>query len=61
MNFGLRLKFGIYDQFGSNKDKLKDLVMFYSSTEDKPVTFKEYADRMKDDQPQAAKETLAAV
>jgi molecular chaperone HtpG len=49
-NFGLRLKFGIYDQFGSNKDKLKDLVMFYSSTEDKPVTFKEYADRMKDDQ-----------
>ena len=49
-NFGLRLKFGIYDQFGSNKDKLKDMVMFYSSTEDKPVTFKEYADRMKDDQ-----------
>ncbi|WP_455129308.1 molecular chaperone HtpG, partial [Pseudoramibacter alactolyticus] len=49
-NFGLRLKFGIYDQFGSNKDKLKDLVMFHSSTEDKPVTFKEYADRMKDDQ-----------
>lgn len=49
-NFGLRLKFGIYDQFGNNKDKLKDLVLFYSSTEDKLVTFKEYVDRMKDDQ-----------
>lgn len=49
-NFGLRLKFGIYDNFGANKDKLKDLVMFYSSTEEKPVTFQEYVDRMKEDQ-----------
>ncbi|MDD2414197.1 MAG: molecular chaperone HtpG [Eubacteriaceae bacterium] len=49
-NFGLRLKFGLYDNFGMNKDKLKDLVMFYSSTEDKLVTFKEYTDRMKEDQ-----------
>ncbi|WP_295359992.1 molecular chaperone HtpG [uncultured Pseudoramibacter sp.] len=49
-NFGLRLKFGIYDNFGANKDKLKDLVMFYSSTEDKLVTFQEYVDRMKEDQ-----------
>jgi molecular chaperone HtpG len=49
-NFGLRLKFGIYDNFGANKDKLKDLVLFYSSTEEKPVTFKEYVDRMKEDQ-----------
>ena len=49
-NFGLLLKFGIYDNFGANKDKLKDLVMFYSSTEDKLVTFQEYVDRMKEDQ-----------
>jgi len=49
-NFGLRLKFGLYDNFGMNKEKLQDLVMFHSSTEDKLVTFKEYVDRMKEDQ-----------
>jgi molecular chaperone HtpG len=49
-NFGLRLKFGLYDNFGTNRDKLEDLVMFHSSTEDKLVTFKEYVERMKEDQ-----------
>jgi molecular chaperone HtpG len=32
-NFGLQLKFGIYDKFGASKDVLKDLILFYSSTE----------------------------
>lgn len=49
-NFGLRLKFGMYDNFGTNKDKLQDLVLFASSTEEKPTTFKEYVERMKEDQ-----------
>ena len=49
-NFGLRLKFGLYDNFGMNKDKLQDLVMFYSSTEERPATFKEYVGRMKEGQ-----------
>lgn len=49
-NFGLQLKFGIYSDFGQNKDELQDLIMFYSSTEKKPVTLKEYVDRMKEDQ-----------
>ena len=48
--FGMNIKFGIYDQFGANKDTLKDLIMFYSSTEKSLVTLKEYVSRMKDGQ-----------
>ncbi len=49
-NFGLQLKFGIYDKFGANKDALKDLILFYSSTEKKLTSLSEYVSRMKDDQ-----------
>ena len=49
-NFGLQLKFGMYDKYGMNKDKVKDLVMFYSSSEEELVTLAEYVDRMKEDQ-----------
>ena len=49
-NFGLQLKFGAYNDYGMNKDKLKDLLLFYSSTEQKLVTLKEYVSRMKEDQ-----------
>lgn len=49
-NFGLQLKFGTYNDYGLNKDKLKDLLLFYSSTERKLVTLKEYVSRMKEDQ-----------
>ena len=38
--FGANLKFGIYDQFGMNKDKLKDLLLFYSSEERKWLLYK---------------------
>lgn len=48
-NFGLQLKYGLYDGFGANKDKLKDLVMFYSSKEKAFVTLSEYVSRMKPD------------
>ena len=48
--FGANLKFGIYDQFGMNKDKLKDLLLFYSSEEKKMVTLQEYVSRMKEGQ-----------
>ena len=48
--FGQQLKFGVYDQFGMNKDVLIDLIMFKSSKEDKYVTLKEYVDRMKEGQ-----------
>ena len=49
-NFGRQIKYGLYDHFGMNKETLQDLVLFYSSTEKKPVTFSEYLERMKEDQ-----------
>ncbi len=49
-NFGLQLKFGLYDQFGMHKEVLKDLVMFYSSSEKGLVTLSEYVSRMKAEQ-----------
>ena len=48
--FGTQLKYGIYSDYGMNKDTLKDLIMFYSSTEKKLVTLKEYVERMPEDQ-----------
>ena len=50
-SFGLQLKYGMYDNCGAKKDELKDLVLFTSSQEEKLVTLKEYAGRMKPDQP----------
>lgn len=49
-NFGLNLKYGIYKDYGMNKEKLQDLILFKSSKEDKYVTLKEYTERMKDEQ-----------
>lgn len=49
-NFGLQLKYGVYDDFGMHKDELIDLLMFYSSSEEKLVTLAEYKERMKEDQ-----------
>ena len=49
-NFGLNLKYGIYKDYGVNKEKLQDLILFKSTKENKYVTLKEYTDRMKDGQ-----------
>lgn len=49
-NFGLQLKYGITAEYGAHKDTLQDLLLFYSSTEQKPVTLAEYIARMKEDQ-----------
>lgn len=48
--FGVQLKYGVYNNFGADKDKLKDLVMFYSAKKEKLVTLGEYVDNMKDGQ-----------
>ncbi len=48
--FGVQLKYGVYNNFGADKDKLKDLVMFYSAKEEKLVTLGEYVDNMKEGQ-----------
>ena len=48
--FGMQLKHGIYSSYGMNKDKLEDLLMFYSSKDEKYTTLAEYVERMKPDQ-----------
>ncbi|MBD5637649.1 molecular chaperone HtpG [Clostridium botulinum] len=49
-SFGRQLKYGVYSDFGSNKEILQDLLMFYSSKEKKMVTLDEYVSRMPEDQ-----------
>ena len=49
-SFGLQLKFGIYNSYGMLKDKLQDLLLFYSATNQKMITLQEYVDNMKEDQ-----------
>lgn len=48
--FGRQLKFGVYNDFGSHKDVLQDLLLFYSSREKKLVTLDEYVSRMPEEQ-----------
>ena len=49
-DFGLQLKYGIYNDFGMHKEKLQDLLIYTSSFEEKTTTLKEYVNRMKEDQ-----------
>ncbi len=49
-SFGRQLKYGIYEGYGTNKDILQDLLLFYSSQEQKMVTLDEYVSRMPEDQ-----------
>ncbi len=49
-SFGRQLKYGVYSDFGANKEVLQDLIMFYSSKEKKLVTLEEYVTRMPEDQ-----------
>lgn len=48
--FGVQLKYGIYNEYGLHKDVLQDLLIYYSSSEEDMVTLKEYVGRMKEDQ-----------
>lgn len=48
--YAASIKFGAYDKFGEKKDLLKDLLLFYSSTEKKPTLLSEYVGRMKEGQ-----------
>ncbi len=49
-NFGLQIKYGLYNNYGMDKENLKDLLMFYSSAEKKLTTLSEYVTRMREDQ-----------
>ena len=48
--FGLNLKWGVYDGFGINKDKLKDLLIYNSINEEKMISLKQYVENMKENQ-----------
>lgn len=48
--FGMQIKYAVYNNYGIDKDKVKDLVMFISSSDKKYTTLKEYVSRMKEDQ-----------
>ena len=63
-SFGRQLKYGVYSDFGAEKEVLKDLIMFHSSHEDKLVTLAEYVSRMPEDQSQiyyATGESIARI
>ena len=49
-NFGLQLKYGVYGDYGTHKEMLQDLLLFWSSAEKKLVSLEEYVGRMKEDQ-----------
>ena len=48
--FGTNIKFGIYNNYGADKEKLQDLIMFNSSKTKELITLKEYVDNMASDQ-----------
>lgn len=48
--FGIQLKFGVYNNYGMDKEKLQDLILFYSSKKKDYITLKEYVEGMKKDQ-----------
>ena len=48
--FGLQLKYGVYANYGMEKDGLKDLLLFETSADEKPTTLKEYVGRMAESQ-----------
>ncbi len=48
--FGLQIKYGVYSDWGSHKEGLKDLIMFYSAKQGKKVTLKEYVNAMPETQ-----------
>lgn len=49
-SFGAQLKYGLYENFGANKEMLQDLIIFHSVKEDKMVTLSEYVEKMAEGQ-----------
>ena len=49
-NFGLQIKYGMYENYGAKKEELQDLALFWSSKEEKLVTLSEYVSRMPEGQ-----------
>lgn len=49
-DYGVNLKYGLYEEYGAKKDSLKDLIILSSLNEDKRITFAEYKEKMKEGQ-----------
>ncbi len=49
-DYGINLKYGLYENYGEKKDLLKDLIIFNSYNTEKPITFSEYVEAMKEGQ-----------
>ena len=49
-NFGINLKFGVYDNYGLKKDLLKDLIIYNTINEDQMISLKQYVEKMKENQ-----------
>lgn len=49
-DYGINLKYGLYEDFGAKKEQLKDLIILESFNENKKITFAEYKEKMKEDQ-----------
>ena len=49
-NFGMQIKYGIYNNWGMDKDKLQDLLIYHSVKQDKMITLDEYIASMPEGQ-----------
>ena len=49
-DYGINLKFGLYENMGEKKEQLKDLILLRSFNEDKLITFNEYVEKMSEGQ-----------
>ena len=49
-NFGVNLKYGVYDKYGLKKDLLQDLILFKTTNGDDYLTLNEYVESMAEGQ-----------
>jgi len=49
-NYGVNLKYGIYNSYGADKEKLQDLLVYKTINQEKPITLKKYVETMKEGQ-----------
>ena len=48
--FGMQFKYALMNAYGQNRDTIRDLLLFWSSKEDKLTSLQEYLDRMPESQ-----------
>ena len=48
--FGMQFKYALMNAYGQNRDTIRDLLLFWSSKENKLTSLKEYVDRMPESQ-----------